>query len=179
MMYLEAVSLVRFGYKIIIIANFIWLTRIMHQPPFLAHEEGMRGGDAEIIHRLHARHNAAGLHHAIGAVEARHVLAHAQVDGVHPAALAGEERVLRRGLQRLAAQRQQHNRRVGVVDGGGDRVGAGGVHGLVIRQHQRAGNDRADGMKTTRGGSKDLLRSTRLLSAMPTTEPARTTPTLI
>ncbi len=79
------------------------------------------------------------------------MLAHAQVDGIDPAALARVERVRRCCLQRLAAHRQQHDRRVGVVDGRGDGVGAGGAASLVIGQHDRAGDDRADGDRSVRG----------------------------
>ena len=116
----------------------------MHQPPFLAHEEGMRGDDGQIVHHLRVWHNLPGLHRAIGAVQARHMLTDPQLTGRNPTSLLGEEWMLWRRLDLLAIECELYQDRVGMHEYSGYRIATRYSHCLVIREHMIADLERAD-----------------------------------
>lgn len=78
---------------------------------------------------------SVGLHRAIGAVQARHMLTDPQLTGRNPTSLLGEEWMLWRRLDLLAIEQSCTRTGRGMHEYSGYRIATRYSHCLVIREH--------------------------------------------
>jgi hypothetical protein len=104
----------------------------MHQPLAIAHKEGVRFGDTQIIHPLRLLHLQHALHNTGGTIRTPDVHPDLEVLSRHPAAFVRVEGMLRCRFQLLTSNRQVRDDLILVRDQAGDRVAARRVECLVV-----------------------------------------------
>jgi len=94
----------------------------MHQPLTVAHEEGVRFVNGEIIHLLRGFFDGDGFNFARGAVRVADVIANFQIFRVYPTFIFHEEGMLMRGFQFFAVNGEVDDGFIRVMDGVRDGV---------------------------------------------------------
>ncbi|MCG8347041.1 MAG: hypothetical protein MI924_04600, partial [Chloroflexales bacterium] len=79
----------------------------MHQPPPIPHEEGVGGGDRQIVQHLGAGFKRHAGHPAIGAINLAHRITGAQIRRGDPATQQHKEGMVGRGRQRGVVELQR------------------------------------------------------------------------
>ena len=137
------------GIRVSTLINQPYVARtIMHQPLTVAHEEGVRFVNREIIHLLRGDFGLNGFHFAGGTIRVANIVAHLQIFGLDPAFTLHVEGMLRSGLEFFAVNREVDDDFIGVVDGVRDFVPAEGLGGFIPGEDIIADLDQADGLIT-------------------------------